>query len=122
MADLAHWWNADLLVSSTGDFAVSDSVTLTQQRVLRRLLTNPGDYIWHLGYGGGLARFVGAPADPPLVKAIIRGQLMLEPQIAQDPEPMIEVTWDQSGTVFVEIRYSDNDTSSTQMLSFSVSE
>ena len=55
MPDINHLWGNDLAFSATGDLATADVPTLTQQRVLRRLLTNPGDYIWELDYGAGLA-------------------------------------------------------------------
>ena len=71
MADLALTFGGDLSVSPTGDIALSDGTTLTQQRVLRRLLTNHGGYIWQLGYGAGLAQFVGQPAAPAAIQAIV---------------------------------------------------
>ena len=46
MPDLAHQFGADLVAGATGDLAVVDGPALGRQRVLRRLLTNPGDYIW----------------------------------------------------------------------------
>ena len=46
MPDLSHEFGADLLAGPTGDLAVAAGAGLGRQRVLRRLLTNPGDYIW----------------------------------------------------------------------------
>ena len=36
------------MISSSGDISVVSGPLLGQQRVLRRLLTNPGDYIWQM--------------------------------------------------------------------------
>ena len=63
MHDIAHQWGSDLLTSSVGDLASVSGPLLGQQRVLRRLLTNPGDYIWQLDYGAGLARFIEELAE-----------------------------------------------------------
>ena len=94
---------------------------LDQQRVLRRLLTNPGDYIWHLQYGAGLAQFVGKPCDVAAINATIRSQIFMEPSVARLPEPVIEVQNDQNGSVYVYIRYVDAGTGATQVLAFTVS-
>ena len=61
----------------TGDLA-GDGAALTQQRVLRRLLTNPGDYIWQLGYGAGLGQFVGRPGVPAAIAGVAGAQILLE--------------------------------------------
>src|ERR1700739_2948205 len=103
MADLSHLWGSDLQVSPTGDLALATGTALTQQRILRRLLTNPGDYIWQLDYGAGLPRFVGTPGAAAGIQAVIRGQICLEPSVAQAPEPVIDVQSDQAGTVYVQI-------------------
>jgi len=46
MSDISHLWGNDLTIGPTGDLAVASNDGLTQQRVLRRLLTSVGDYIW----------------------------------------------------------------------------
>ncbi len=121
MADASHQYGADLTTGPTGDIACVSGVTLGQQRVLRRLLTNPGDYIWDLGYGAGLGRFVGQPADAAQIAAVVRGQIFKEAAVARRPEPVIDVAADVAGTVSVHIRYADAESGDTQILSFTVS-
>jgi phage baseplate assembly protein W len=120
MSDLWHQFGSDILVGATGDLAVASGSVLGQQRVLRRLLTNPGDYIWARDYGAGLARFVGAPADAAQIQAVIRSQIFKEAVVAQQPAPVIDVQSDDAGMVYVHVRYADADSGATQVLSFSV--
>ncbi len=124
MADLAHQWGADLSVGATGDLAVVSGPALGQQRVLRRLLTNPGDYIWQLDYGAGLARFIGQPVNTLQISAVMRSQIFKEAAVARQPEPIVDVQVSPggaAGTVYVHIRYADAASSRTQVLSFGVS-
>ena len=124
MPDLSQQWGADLTVGSTGDLAIASASELGQQRVLRRLLTNPGDYIWQPDYGAGLARFIGQPAIPLQIKALIRSQIFKESTVARTPEPIIDVSvspGEAAGTVYVYVRYQDVMSGQTQVLSFSVS-
>ena len=120
MPDIWHQWGSDLMVGPTGDLASVAGALLGRQRVLRRLLTNPGDYIWQLGYGAGLAQFVGRPANALQIRAVIRSQIFQEAAVARMPEPVIEVASDDIGAVYVDIRYVDAVTGQTQVLSFSV--
>ena len=120
MADLWHQFGADLAVGPTGDLALASNPVLTQQRILRRLLTNPLDYIWSVTYGAGLGQFVGQPADDRQIQGAILGQIFNEATVARSPEPAIDVTSDPNGTVAVQLRYSDADSGTTQLLSFSV--
>jgi hypothetical protein len=119
MADISHQFGSDMTSSPSGDLATAAGPMLGQQRVLRRLLTNPGDYIWNLDYGAGLASFVGQPTQAPRIRALIRSQIFRESAVARTPEPVIDVQFDNAGTVFVHVRYADADTGSTQTLSFS---
>lgn len=119
MADIWHQWNGDLAAGPTGDLLAVDGTLFGQQRVLRRLLTNPGDYIWQLDYGAGLARFIGETIDVAQIRAVIRGQIFKEAAVARTPEPVIDVAAD-GGTVTVHIRYADAATGQTQVLAFSV--
>ncbi len=120
MPDIWHQFGSDLLASAAGDITVVSEPTLGQQRVLRRLLTNPGDYIWQLDYGAGLAQFVGQPVDVARIQGVIRGQIFQEAAVARSPEPQIEVQAGESGEVFVTIVYTDAPSGQTQVLGFSV--
>ena len=120
MQDVSLLWGQDLTVSATGDLALATSTELSQQRVLRRLLTNPGDYIWQPSYGAGLGQFVGQPVNVSMIQSVIRSQVLLESTVAQTPEPVISVAGANDGGVYVDVRYVDADTGSTQILSFSV--
>ena len=116
MADLHHGWAGDLSSSPTGDLATVEGPALGTERVLRRLLTNPGDYIWHPAYGAGFVRFVGQPADPAGVRALIRSQMQLEAAVAREPEPVILVQSDPGGSLSVQIRYADAETAEARAL------
>ena len=123
MPDLFHQWGADLTTAPSGDIAVAGGPLLGQQRVLRRLLTNPGDYIWQLDYGAGLARFVGQPANILQIRALVRSQIFKEARVARLPEPMIDVTVSPGGAagiIYLHIQYQDAPSGTTQVLSFSL--
>src|SRR5579875_2723591 len=120
MDDISHLWGADLGVGATGDLAPVSGTARGQQRVLRRLLTNPGDYIWQPDYGAGLAQFIGQPGGDSAIRAAIRGQIFKEDAVARTPEPIIDVQFTNTGAAYVLIRYADAATGSTQILSFSV--
>jgi phage baseplate assembly protein W len=120
MSDAWHQYGSDLAVGPTGDVAGASGAALGQQRVLRRLLTNPGDYIWAPAYGAGLARFVGQPASAAQIRAVVRSQIFREAAVARSPEPVVDVQTDSIGTVYVHIRYADAASGATQVLSFSV--
>ena len=121
MADIAHVWGQDLQLGPSGDLAVVSADNEVQQRILHRLLTNLGDYPWQLGYGAGLPAQVGRVADGALIGAIIRQQLLLEPAVAQSPEPVVTVSATADGTVTATIRYADATTVNTVVVpSFAV--
>ncbi len=118
--DLSHFIGADLSISATGDVQSCTDTTRGQQRVLRRLLTNPGDYVFHPNYGAGLSKYVGQLADLQKVKALIRGQMLLEESVAKLPEPDIQVKT-IAGGIAVSIKYVDALTKQPASLNFNVS-
>jgi hypothetical protein len=120
LPDVSHEFGGDLVLGTTGDLQLVEPPVLTQQRVLRRLLTNAGDYIWHLDYGAGLPQFVGQPANILQIGAIIRSQIFSEAAVAAAPEPIIDVSPSAGGLVSVQLRYTDATTTQTQLLSFSL--
>ncbi len=122
MPDLHLGWGGDLASSETGDLVIVDRPALGTERVLRRLLTTPGAYIWHPGYGAGLGRHVGRPMDAAGIEALIRSQMSLETAVAREPEPVVTVQADSAGSLFVQIRYADADTAEPLVLNIELSE
>ncbi len=120
MPDLEMSWSGDLSVSATGDLAVVSDPNLGTERVLRRLMTNPGDYIWSPDYGAGLGQFVGRPVDLAGVEALIRTQMSLETAVSSTPEPVISVSSDVAGRLYLQIRYEDSETTISSALTTSV--
>lgn len=128
--DLAQFFGNDLSVSPTGDIAPASGVVRGQQRILRRLLTNPqgtapdgsatqADYIWHPDYGAGLAQWIGKTLDVAKITAVIRGQILMEDSVAKKPEPVITVTPISTG-LSCYIKYTDAQSNTPQSLSFNV--
>ncbi len=108
--DIGHQWGGDLDVSPTGDLAQISGPSATTQRILRRLLTNEGDYIWNVGYGAGLPGYVGNLGSKAGINAAVRSQLLLEASVASTPPPEIAVSTPAgqgSGTFELSIRYID---------------
>ncbi len=118
MLDIFLDWGGDLCISSTGDIAVAAGADVTNQRVYRRLLTNPGNYLWNLGYGGGLAKYVGQPAVPSAIEAVIRDQMDQESSVADIPVPTVNVQTTDSSNEYVvaTITYADAETGATSQL------
>jgi phage baseplate assembly protein W len=121
MIDIFLEWAGDLSVGSTGDLALASGPDATNQRVYRRLLTNPGDYIWQLDYGGGLAQFMGTPAEPADIESVVRTQLALESSVAAAPAPQVSasVADTANGYVVATISYSDVSSGSSVQLAVS---
>jgi phage baseplate assembly protein W len=107
---------SDLAAGPTGDLAASTGTEYGKERVLRRLLTNPGAYLWHPSYGAGLAAFVGQPVNAARIKAVIRSQIMKEAVVARTPAPIITVTSTDTGFVYASIVYADAATGATVTL------
>ncbi len=121
MSDANLFWGGDLSASLTGDLATVSAELLGQQRVLRRLLTNPGDYLWQPTYGAGLGLFIGKPCNVLEIRSAIRSQIFQESVVARSPEPSIAVESADDGSIYVQINYVDSASGESQLLTFSVS-
>lgn len=122
MADLYHQIGVDLAVDATGDLLTAEGAEMTQQRILRRLLTPARSYLWQLDYGGALPSFVGSPANAQRLGAIIRAQVLQEDGVAKVPVPSVNVTVQVTGTVTASISYADAKTGETMILTCPVQE
>jgi hypothetical protein len=119
MADAGHYFSGDLQVSATGDLLVADSVLESQQRILRRLLTNATDYLWQPDYGAGLPATIGEPLDEAAMDTLIRSQMYREESVSQNPAPQIITTPIPNG-IYVQIQYVEIDSGKPATLSFDV--
>ena len=116
MPDLDHTCGSDLSVTASGDLGTVDGTAFGEQRVIRRLVTNPSAYIWHLDYGGGLPALVGQPTHPGDIESLILAQMLLEQGIAQIPAPTVATTADATGNATVSIVYTDAATGESTTL------
>lgn len=117
MSDAYHNYNQDLLPSANGDLLTVDSLLESEQRVLRRLMTNPTDYIWHPEYGAGLPAKIGDPFDVATIESIVQSQMFLEDSVVRDPPPDVEVASFPNG-MYVNISYTEADSDQDAVLSF----
>lgn len=107
MADISHTFGNDIDFDASGDVALSDGSDMGRERILRRLLTNPGEYIWHGQYGAGLARFLGQTTSGQSIQSVARGQIFKEAAVSRTPSPAISVTKRTDGSVILSITYTD---------------
>jgi hypothetical protein len=119
--DASLVWGSDIIVGATGDIAMTSGSGLSQQRVLRRLLTNVSDYVWQPRYGAGLGQFVGMTVDERTIIGTIKSQIFAESAVARRPDPTVTAQILPNGSVFVRINYIDALNGGTQSLSFTMS-
>lgn len=99
---------------------MADGVTLSNQRIVRRLCTAVNGYDFHLDYGAGLPQRIGRPANPTTIAAIVRAQIALEATVAPQPSPVITVDADTEtpGSFVISITYTEAATGEPVTLSF----
>jgi hypothetical protein len=117
MSDAYISWGGYLQIGANGDLLTTTGPALTQQRAIRRLLTNPGSYIWNLTYGAGIARFIGQPNQPNQVSALVAVQLALESTIATSPVPSGVVTTASTGVTTLTVSYTPISTGTATTIS-----
>jgi phage baseplate assembly protein W len=120
MADLDATWGQDLSTTPSGDLALVDDIALTEQRIIRRLLTNPGDYLWHPEYGAGLPRYIGQAVPPSTIEMAVMAQILQEQTVARNPAPKVtaKIAPDQ---ISLTINYWSATSGAPQLLEFDVS-
>ena len=112
-------WRGDLGLGPSGDLVVVTSSELTQQKILRRLLTAPGEYLWSLNYGAGLGQLVGKPIDIRAVEAVVRFQLKHEGSVASSPAPQVRTVAQEvkgNNDYVISITYSEDQSDTEKHL------
>lgn len=109
-------------IAGTADINTVVNPVEGQQRVLRRLLTNPGAYLWQPTYGAGLSRYIGQAMNETSISGTIKQQMKLEQAVVQSPPPNVRITYSKSGEVVASIQYLDASTNLTSSLAVPISE
>lgn len=124
--DVYHNWGGDLSLSETNDLLLcsdaDDQNTRSNQRILRRLFTNPPDYIWHSQYGAGIGRYVGMPNSDTTqdqIQATITANIFNESTVSHTPPPVITMQTIQNG-IYVGITYTNAVTLQPSVINFKV--
>ena len=87
MNDIDHYIGGDIAISATADVNVATALTASQQRVLRRLLTNPGDYISLFADASGLSVAWSDGRDPVLKNPDIYMSYWTQSEVSSVPPP-----------------------------------
>lgn len=121
--EIKHEFGNDLSLNSVGDIEQSEGAELAAQSIIRRLLTNPGEYIWHPEYGAGIGRFVGenlSTANFDEIKNTIVSQMLMEETVAKSPLPQITLQKINGTILLCDILYYDAVLKNPRTISFKV--
>lgn len=121
LCDIGHLWGQDIRISPTGDLAVVSLADRSKERVLRRLLTNGGEYIDHQDYGAGAGQQVGQIANVSAITSLVAGQMKREATVSQVVSPVVSVTPVAKG-VAVSVSYLSAPDQTPAALSFTVNQ
>jgi len=116
MTDLSHVFGNDFVFFEGAGVGVAQGVEETRQRVLRRLCTNPGDYVWQPDYGAGLPGMIGDPVQALRIHGVVAAQLALEPGVDQRQPVQVAVTPREGGFVSCSITYVDVVSQTSQVV------
>lgn len=121
-SDLFHIYGTDLSVSATGDILIATGTVAGQQRVIRRLLTNPQDDFFNVTYGAGLGQFIGQPAQEQRITAVTKANMYKESVVQQNPPPAISITDYNNGQFVLGVQYVDAVTQQQSALTLPMGE
>lgn len=119
--DAFQVYGGDLsLNASNTDIAVATDFVEGRQRVIRRILTFPTNYIFDPTYGGGAPELIGTTTQPKTVEATMLAQMLQEQAVSQNPPPSVVVTQPVINTTQVNISYTDAQTGDGVLLGVSL--
>jgi len=111
MTEIYHWVGNDLQLSASGGIQETSGVEASRQRIARRLITNPGDYIFHPEYGAGIPAYIGRLASQNEIKAVVLGQVLLESTVSKTTQPIVNVSQIAgTGNVTIDVTYTYAET------------
>ncbi|AAW62163.1 hypothetical protein [Gluconobacter oxydans] len=121
MSALSHTIGGDLVLTTGAALATVSDAEETRQKILRRLCTNPGGYLWHLDYGAGLPAMVGKAMDAGTIQSVVQQQMATESGVDQTQPVTVTVTSTPSGLFRCDVSYTDSQTQTIQALTYQAS-
>lgn len=118
MSAISHIMGGDLILNGSGGLAIVGPAEQARQSILRRLCTNPGDYLWHLEYGAGLPGKIGQPMNADDILTAVKAQMATEEAVDQTTPPKVALTDMGDGAYLCLIQYVDLQTQTVQSLTF----
>ncbi len=118
----------DLVLTPDGDLQTADTTILSEQRIIRRLLTtpitvnNPPDYLDFPNYGAGLPQFIGRLNTPDIysqIVGLITASMYQETTVSQNPPPTIVVSG-LPNRIQANITYTNVLTNSQAVINFTI--
>jgi phage baseplate assembly protein W len=91
---------ADYVVTAAGDWQAVSGITALRQSLLRRTITNPGEWKTKPGYGVGAREYVKAKDTPAMraeITARVRQQYLLDQRVESVDSVTIEKVHDGIG-------------------------
>lgn len=105
--DVHHIIGDDILLDKSNDLAFVFDTDETNQRIMRRLFTNKGTYIWNAKWGASIPWRVGDTLSAEVYREIvneIRAAVLEDGNVAKDPLPEITIEQSSNGLICY-IRY-----------------
>ncbi|ONG55746.1 hypothetical protein BKE38_08750 [Pseudoroseomonas deserti] len=121
MTSLYHQWGEDLQIDSKGGLRIADATKQTEQRLIRRYMTNPGDMQDSGQYGAGIRQFIGQNTDVAKIKATMVQQTRMERSVSRSPSPSVTVRAINQQTVIADVTYTDATTGAFPALQMKIS-
>lgn len=118
--DIDHFFGGDIANHVARDLPTVNSDIETQRKIIRRLATNPKDYLWHPEYGAGLRRFVGA-TNLGEVEGVCVSQVAMEENVASYPAPTVTLQMSEGALVCL-VTYTDATSNELKNFSFNIQE
>lgn len=120
--DTYHYYGSDWQLSSNNDLLKTYHPEEGSQRLIRRILTVPGQYVWHPDYGVGAGQYIGnglSDRDLNRLKALIIAQIYQESFVGRTPPAEINLTRQDRGLLCV-IKYYDIVIEDYQVVNFTI--
>ena len=120
--DVYHEIGDDIQLDSTNDLQLVFDTNETNQRIMRRLFTNKGTYIWNAAFGASIPWKLGETLSVEAYRDVINqvtAAVLEDDEVAKDPPPEISIKTTTNGLICY-IRYYNLSSEEHDTITFKV--